>query len=172
MSVNLATPGDLQFDIGSDGEVADLSNAVINGQRVNESATSIEFGRAVAIGTTSAMGPSCKPVGSANDIVAGLAVKAPTMPADYSTNIAHYVQYKNVPILEDGPMFVTPVENWADGDAVYAIVNQAGKLGSASGGGASANRLLVRGARFFGAGTANTKGKVIVRAGSNITLGT
>jgi hypothetical protein len=166
MSVNLGTPGGAEFVRAYKGQVLDTSTAVI-GSRTNESATPIEYGRAAAQGANG----GCVPVDSTHKVLVGLVCSNPIRPADYSTNVSNIKQYDEVPLMQVGSMAVYPVENWADGDALYAVVSQSGELGSASGGGASADRILVPGARMKGAGTANTCGEVTLLGGQTITLG-
>jgi hypothetical protein len=166
MSVNLASPGGAEFVRAYKGQVLDLSRAVI-GSRTNESTTPVEFGRAVAQGASG----GCVPVDGDHKIVCGLSVMNPIQPADYSTNAVNVKKGEEVALLEFGSMAVYPVENWADGDALYALTDQGGELGTASGGGASATRILVPGVRMKGAGTANTCGEVTVTGAQTITLG-
>jgi len=165
MSVNLATPGGAEFVKGYKGQIANLVIPII-GSRTNENATAVENGRAVAMGASG----GCKPVGSSADLIAGISVMNPITPADYLTHAINFKQYEEVPLLEFGFEFVQPVEDWHDGDAVYGIVSQAGELGTARGGGASADRLLVPGASMVGAGVAGTIGVVKVIGGSTIVL--
>ena len=166
MSVNLASPGGAEFERAYEGQILDLANAII-GSRVNESATPIEYGRAIAQGANG----GCKPVDNANNIICGISCANPiTGPADYGTHAVNFKQYQDVPIAEIASVAVKPVENWNDGDALYAIVSQGGKLGTARGGGASSDRLLVPGVRMKGAGLANTIGEARVLGGQGITL--
>lgn len=166
MSVDLSSPGGAEFVRAFKGQVLDLSKAVI-GSRTNESATPLEFGRAIARGASG----GAVPLDGTHTSVCGLSVMNPIQPADYSTNAVNVKKGQEVALLEQGSMAVYPVENWADGDALYGLTAQAGELGTASGGGASATRILIPGASMKGAGTAGTCGEATIVGGQTITLG-
>jgi hypothetical protein len=165
MSVDLGTPGGAEFALGFEGQVSDLSISQI-GSRDNESETPIEFGRAVAVGASG----GCVPLDGSHKQIAGLSVMHVITHADFGTHAVNYKQGESVPTMTLGRMFVKPLEDWKDQDAVYGLTDQGGKLGTAQGGGASATRILVPGAKMIGAGTAGTIGEVEVVGAETVAL--
>lgn len=148
--------GDLR-DLGYAGQLTHEVHMADMDSKTNESATAIDFGIAVARGTTS--DNTCKVIAADADLPIGLSVRLPNRPADASGNVT-YAQRDQVPILKNGWMFAVPFENVGRGAQVLSITAQGGKLGSTTGGAAGAGRVVVPGAVWETTTTAGQVGKV------------
>jgi len=166
LAVDLSTIGGDQFEKGFPGQVADFTDAVIH-SRINEGATAIPFGRAVAKGASD----GCIIMSAQAYSVAGISVKNVIHPRSTGGVVA-YNQYDSVGLLTHGAIYVLAAENARDGDAVIAIVAGGGTLGSSQGGVADeSDRITVPGAYWRGAVTAGSIGKIVLR-GSGATIRT
>lgn len=125
----LSTYGGALRDIGYAGGLVDLSGAFIE-SRIQESATPLEFGAAVARGAT-AMG--CAVPASVAALIIGFAVRNAVYAADEDGNV-NFPQNRMVPVYRGGgsPIFALAAEDAAAGDFV-SVLTTANTLGSASG---------------------------------------
>lgn len=154
---DLTTYGGDLHDLGYAGQITHEVHMADMDSKINESATAIDFGIAVARGTTS--DNTCKVIAADADLPIGLTVRLPNRPADASGNV-NYAQRDSVPILKNGWMFAVPFENVGRGAQVLSITAQGGKLGSTTGGAAGAGRVAVPGAYWETTTTAGQVGKV------------
>jgi hypothetical protein len=125
MKPNLNTYGGDLRELGYAGQVAD-SNDVTSVSKINNGATAIDFGVAVA---RDAGDDLCKAVTADTDTIIGLSMRHAIRPASAAGDVL-YVQNDDVPVMKDGFMFATAFENATRGDYAVAVVAQAGKLGS------------------------------------------
>lgn len=153
----LTTYGGLLRDPGYAGQITHEAHLADIDSKVNEGATAIDFGIAVARGTTS--DNTCKAVSADADKIIGISVRLPNRPADSSGNVT-YARYDSVPVLKAGWIFAVPFENVTRGDAVLSITAQGGKLGGTTGGVAGAGRVAVTGAYWETTTTAGQVGKL------------
>lgn len=165
MSVNLSSYGGLEFDLGYDGQILDSSLASVE-TRINQSATAVEYGRAVVL----AASDGCEMLASGSGVkICGIAVKNVQHARDAAGNGANFPQYDPVDVLKIGPMCATALEAADDGDAVVAVTAQNGRLGSIKGGAANGTtRILVPNTYWKGAQTAGVKGKLQMYGGQAI----
>jgi hypothetical protein len=157
MAVDLNSYGGLEIDIGCDGQILDSSIASVE-TRINQSATAIEYGRAVV----EAANDGCAMLATGTGVkICGISVKNVQHAKDPSGNGTNYPQYDPVDVMKIGPMCITALENADDGDAVIAVVAQNGRLGSVKNGAADGTtRILVPNTYWKGAQTAGSKGKI------------
>lgn len=142
MAVDLSTyGGDLQ-PVGYAGAIPDIANTTIV-SRINESATPIDFGVAVARG---AADDTCKPIGADADKILGISVRIATKVSANGT--VNYERYDAVPVLRHGHIRAIAYENVVRGDAVISVTAQAGKLSGTTAGAAGAGRVAVAGATW------------------------
>lgn len=116
-AVDLSTYGGVLLDLGYDGQIVDINEAII-ATRANENSTAIDFGGAVARG---ASGSTCKPLASVSDLFAGIAVRHPigvSLTAPGVTPSVKYNQYEAVPILELGRIYKAAGANVTQGKGV------------------------------------------------------
>ena len=107
--------------------------------RVNENAGVVDFGCAVAKGSTAAY---CKRITADGDKIAGFAIRQPTVAVyNQTTGEVSYEQYTEVAVGTVGRMLVTAVETVAEGDGVISITAGGGTLGSTTGGAAGAGAV-------------------------------
>lgn len=161
-------------ELGFTGQVADLSIASIE-TRINESATPIDFGVAVARGVGVALGKAgnCKPVADGEQIL-GITVKNPmelVASAD-GLNTINYARYAAVPVMKIGRILALAVEDVREGDAVLAIVAEGGKLASPKGGVAGSGRILVPNAVWETTTVAGKVGRIFITGGETGRLTT
>lgn len=157
---DLTTYGGDLLEVGYAGQV---THAVITSEidsKTNEGATAIDFGIAVARGTTG--DNTCKAVAADGDEIIGISVRLPNRPAS-SAGVVNYAQNDSVAFLHKGYIFAIPFENVARGTAVLSITAQGGKLGSTTGGAAGAGRVAVVGSVWETTTVAGAVGKLRVR---------
>lgn len=154
---DLTTYGGSLRDLGYAGQLTHEFHMADVDSKVNEGATAIDFGIAVARGTTS--DNTCKAIAADGDTPIGISVRLPNRPADASGNVT-YGQRDSVPILKNGWIFAVPFENVTRGAQVLSITAQGGKLGSTTGGAAGAGRVAVAGAYWETTTTAGQVGKL------------
>lgn len=165
MTVDLATLGGRQFDLGLPGQDADqgpqVNDSFVNTATTNgiDSAGMIDFGVAVAKGTTD---NSCKPVDSNSDVCIGISTRWPIVPGTPPTPVVGWRSGRACSVKRIGSLFAIPYENVTRDDAVIAIVAQGGKLGGLTGGAIGTGRLLVTGARWATTTTAGQVGRIEV----------
>lgn len=153
---DLSTYGGRLRDLGYAGQIVD-TNPVTIATLINDQATAIDFGVAVA---RSAANDTCKAPTADGDKIVGISVRHAIRPADASNNV-NYTQKDAVPVLRDGFVYAVAYENAARGDGVISVTAQNGKLGSTTGGAAGAGRVAVPGATWE---TTTTAGQIgIVR---------
>jgi len=145
MTVNLATYGGLRADVGYNGQLADLksNDGVVN--RINESATPIDYGVAVRDGVAV---QSCAVVSTDADRVIGISVRHVTSVGSVQ-GVVNYPQFACVPVLESGRILITPYEAVTKGAPVFARVSD-GRLGVTS---TAVTHVSVPNARWEEAGT-------------------
>lgn len=137
----LDTYGGNLLDLGYEGQLTHEYGLTDIDHKINESATSIDFGRVVARGATDR---SCKPFAADADKILGLSVRSIVM-AYNAAGAVVYKQYDSVPVMKTGYLFVKAAENVTQGDAALAITAQTGLLGGTTGGAAGAGRVAVPG---------------------------
>lgn len=150
-AATLATAGGAQFTAGNAGQIADEDEAQVS-TRVNQNATAIDFGVAVAIDVSS-VDQGCKPWDSDSAKFAGISVRRPIMPASSDGFTVNYPQYETVPLLRDGTIYVQSAEAVRAGDQVLIITAggsgsgnaTAGALGGSKGGVAGTGRIALPG---------------------------
>ena len=152
---DLSTYGGRLRDLGYAGQIVDTNPATIE-SKINEAATAIDFGVAVARG---AADDTCKAPTADGDKLIGISVRHAIRPADSSNNVT-YAQKDAVPVLRDGFVYATAYENATRGDGVISVTAQNGKLGSTTGGAAGAGRVAVPGATWETTTTAGSIGIV------------
>ena len=151
----LTTYGGNLRDLGYAGEVVNMHANVID-SKTNEGTIAIDFGNAVARGTTD---NTIKAPTVDGDKIIGISVRHVTMVADASGNV-NYPRYSSVPHIRDGYTYVTAFENAVRGDGVISVTAQNGKLGSTTGGAAGAGRVAVPNATWETTTTAGNIGIV------------
>jgi len=159
--------------LGFAGQVADLSIASIE-SRINESATAIDFGVAVARGVGAALGKAgnCKPVADGEQVL-GITVKNPLeMVAALADGTINYPRYQAVPVMKIGRVNVIALEDVREGDAVLAIVASGGALASPAGGVAGSGRILVPNAVWETTTSAGQLGRIYIVGGETGRLTT
>ncbi len=141
----LATVGSSEFSVGYPGQLAMLPAGQPQIEtRVNESATALAPGCAVARGVAVAPGTigNCKPIAS-GAVVIGLAVRSL---ADANTTVSagtiEYARYSAVPILKDGYMWAVAAEAITEGDTGIAVVATPTTIGGSTGGAADGTTRL------------------------------
>lgn len=150
---DLTTYGGVLRDAAYSGMVADMSPATMY-SATNELAQAIDYGYAVARGTTA--DGTCKAPAADGDVLIGISVRTPTRPADASGNVV-YNRYDSVPILRQGYIYAIAHETVTRGTGVLSLTAQFGKLGGVSAGAAGAGRVVLPGATWE---TATTAGQV------------
>jgi predicted nucleic acid-binding Zn-ribbon protein len=125
---DLATVNPVLKPLGYEGGRAN-GNAIETQDRVNDQATKINFGRAVA---RSASDKTCKLMTAASDVPLGFAARHAVLDVEDASNEWAYDQYDSVTIVKKGWYFAIPLENVTEGDAVVVVAGQAGKFGSGS----------------------------------------
>jgi hypothetical protein len=160
---SLSSYGGAQRDLGYAGQVAD-QNPVSAQNLANEGATSIDFGTAVARGSTDA---TCKAPAADGDVIIGIAMRHPVRPAVVgpanTLNYVGYAQYDEVPIMRQGDIFVLAFENTTQGDTAISVTAQNGRIGSATGGAAGAGRVALPNATWLTTTPAGQVGIVRIR---------
>jgi hypothetical protein len=150
---DLTTYGGSLRDAAYSGMVADISPATIFSM-VNELAQTVDYGYAVARGTTA--DGTCKAPAVDGDVLIGISVRTPIRPADSSGNVV-YARYDSVPIMRQGYIYAIAAETVTRGTGVLSLTAQFGKLGGVSAGAAGAGRVVLPGATWE---TATTAGQV------------
>jgi hypothetical protein len=169
----LSTVGGDQFTVGKPGQIADLESAQII-TKINGQATAIDFGVAAVWDTGDGDG-TCRVQNSGSDFILGITVAEPLFAAssDGLTTV-NYVQYKSVPILIDGVIFVQAAEATLAQDEVISITGggagntSAGALGSVHSGAVSSTRLLVPGAVWLDTTASGAIGRVRIKTVGNV----
>ena len=152
---DLSSIGGRLVDIGYAGEVVDMNNAVIE-TRINDLATAIDFGTAVA---RSASDNTCKAPTVDGDVPIGISVRHAIRPASSDgNNTVNYAQRDAVPVLRNGYVYAVAFETVVRGTQVLSITAQNGKLASTTGGAAGAGRVAVAGATWETSTTAGNVG--------------
>jgi hypothetical protein len=139
----LDTYGGLLFELGYDGQIATL-NPHVTDSKINESATAIQFGRAVARG---AEDNTAKVPAADSDQIIGIAARQLVGVADQN-GVTAYAQGVAVPVLKLGFVFATAAEATTRGDGVISITAGGGTLGSVTGGAAGTGRVAIPGATW------------------------
>jgi hypothetical protein len=124
--LDLATYGGRLRDLGYAGGIVDQNYARIT-TLVNESATAIDFGVAVARG---AADNTCKPPAADSDEIVGISVAHRIKPSAADGTVA-YAKNDAVPVAEEGRVYCVAGENVTRGDKVVNIT-ATGKLGTAA----------------------------------------
>jgi hypothetical protein len=153
---DLSTYGGKLHDAGVAGQAADFNPSTIE-SKLNNNATSIDFGVAVCRSTTD---DTCKPQLLDADPILGISVRSPTQIADPTTGEIVYKQNQVVPIMRQGYIYAKAFENTVRGDDVIAVTAQTGKLGSETGGAAGVGRIVVPGATWETTTTAGDVGLI------------
>lgn len=156
---DLSTYGGALLEVGYAGQVVDLQYAELD-SRVNEGATAIDFGIAVAYGANEI---GCKAISADADKILGISARWPIRPANQSGDVT-YAQRDALPVMRKGNIFVVALENTAIGDAAISVTAQGGKIGSTTGGAAGAGRVAIPGAVWQTATTAGQVGKVRINS--------
>lgn len=175
----LGTTGGALLSAGIAGQVADLEVAQII-SRINLSATVIDFG----VGVFWAIGDDpeqCRPQHAQTDLFQGLSVRLPTMQSSSDSDTlstVNYAQYKSVPILIDGTVFVLAAETVKPQQQAYGIQgggagnSAAGALGSIEGGATSSTRLALAGTKWLDGPTSGNVGRVRIKYVGDVTTST
>lgn len=152
---DLSSYGGRLRDLGYAGEIVDQNPVTIE-SKTNDLTVAIDFGVAVA---RSAADNTCKAPTADADKILGISIRHAIRPASADgNNTVNYAQRDIVPILKDGYIYATAYENATRGDTVLSVTAQNGKLGSLTGGGAGAGRVLVPGATWETTTTAGSLG--------------
>jgi hypothetical protein len=133
MAVDLSTYGGSQRPLGYAGDLVDENNADVMSM-ANMGSVAVLPGTAVASfgsGASAGKGAACKAPVADGDKLVGIAKRFPIRPAAFQTDVVSFAQYDEVPVIRMGDVYVTPVENVTDGQAVVSIAAQNGALGSA-----------------------------------------
>lgn len=124
---DLSSYGGRLRDLGYAGQIVNTNPSVID-SKINESATAIDFGVAVARG---AADNTCKPPAAVSDKIMGISARHAIRPASADgNNTVTYAQRDAVPILRDGYVYVVAAENASRGDTAVALTASSGTLGS------------------------------------------
>lgn len=111
--------------IGYKGQKSRLSENITD-SAINENATVITFGEAVAKGTTD---KTCKIPTTSSEKLLGLVERDVVTHVADSTGEAGFAQYKDVPIMKLGYMNAMPVENVSKGDQVVVLTSGGNYVG-------------------------------------------
>lgn len=161
----LTTVGSDLLTAGVPGQIASLEDTTIV-TRINGQSAAIDFGVAAVWDTADADG-SCRVQNSSADFVLGITVREPLFAAtaDGLTTVT-YAQYKSVPIMVQGAVFVKFAEAVRAGDEALSITgggagnSAAGALGSRNGGATSSTRLVVPGTMILDTAASGAIGRV------------
>jgi hypothetical protein len=137
---DLSSYGGRLRDLGYAGQIVDTNPATIE-SKINEAATAIDFGVAVARGASD---DTCKAPTADGDKLIGISCRHAIRPADSSNNVT-YGQRDSVPIVRNGYVYATAYENATRGDTAISVTAQNGKIGSTTGGAAGAGRIALDG---------------------------
>ena len=137
----------------------------------NTDATAIDFGVAVARGTTD---QSCQPFDTYAQEIIGISVRSVQVEASVDgNNTVNFPRYSTVPVMRDGEVACKAAENVTAGDDVYAITSDAAALGGSTGGGSNgSSRKAIKGARWDQTVASGGVGRVILSGVGNINLTT
>lgn len=156
---DINTYGGRLFSVGYVGQVATEEPSDID-SFVNTSATAVDFGRMVVRDTNDR---SCKVMAADADLQLGFSARHPESPASTDgVNTVNYIQYKSVPVMRFGVMFVLAAEDVRRGDQVLAITAGGGTVGGSKGGVAGSGRIDVPGAVWEDTTSATTIGRIRV----------
>lgn len=173
MAATLSTFGGNSLEVGTPGQVADLSVGSVIDSKINENATAIDYGCAVARGASD---DTIKPFTSYAFEIVGISVASPLRPSSAAagaTPVVTYAQRDIVPVMKSGFMFVTAAENVTRGDNVIAITSGSGTLGGTTGGVANGTtRKTIKGARWETTTTSGSIGKIFLAGVGAIDLTT
>lgn len=162
MAIDLATVGGVLQSLGLPGAQADSRPQVVD-TCINESATAIDFGVAVARGTGVSSPPgACKPVSADSDEIIGVSCRSTTQVAN-SSGVQNYPQYSGVPVCKSGSRWVTAAEDVREGDEVLVLTGAAAtapNLASSKGGVIGTGRVALKGWRWATTTSANAIGKI------------
>jgi hypothetical protein len=168
----LATIGGVTLVPGFVGQVAETGPTTVRSM-MNESATAIDFGRAVAHGVATVAGvtDNCKPPGADGDVIVGLSVRnpEPLVATTDGTNTITYARYMAVPVMTDGVMFVLAAESGiVEGTAAISITAGGGTIGGVSGAGgvAGTGRVAIPGCIWLDTTALNAIGRVRIKNSS------
>jgi len=169
----LTTVGSDLLTAGMPGQIADLETAQVI-TRQNSQSTAIDFGVA-AVWDTGDADNTCRVQNSSADFILGITVREPLFAAsaDGLTTV-NYAQYKAVPILTDGRIFVQAAEATRAQDEVISITgggagnSSAGALGAIVGGATSSTRLLVPGSVWLTTTVSGGIGVVQIKTVGNV----
>lgn len=156
----LTTYGGTELDLGYEGQLTHELGFTDIDHKINESATIIDFGRAVARGATD---NSCKPMGADADKLIGISVRS-VMTTYTSAGEVNYPRYASVPVLKTGYIFAKAAENVTQGDAVLALTAGGGTLGGTTGGAAGTGRVALTGAVWETTTASGSIGKIRINA--------
>ncbi len=140
---DLSSYGGLLLDVGFAGQVVDMQYAEID-SKVNNTATVIDFGVAVARSTTD---DGVKAITADGDVIIGISVRHPIRPADASGNVS-YARYDAVPVMRKGNIYAIAAANVVRGDGVISVTASNGALSGTTAGAAGAGRVAVPGAKW------------------------
>lgn len=129
---------------------------------VNESATAIEPGAPVALGTTTQAGKYdkyCKPVAADTDNILGPTVRRALVSTDGTT--AAYAQYNTVPVKLAGRVAVLAAEDVRAGDEVIVLTATPGTFASSKGGVAGTGRVAMKGWKWETTTSAGAVGIIV-----------
>ena len=154
----LATAGGREFAAAYAGMIAlQFPHRVLTG--INSSATGIDFGVAVAAtgATTPAVGTDqqVKPWAADADRIAGVSVRNPIIDPLSTAGVITYAQYKNLPVLVEGVIWVQVAEDVREGDEGLIITaggagnSVAGSFASSKGGVAGTGRVAYLNSKFL-----------------------
>jgi hypothetical protein len=164
----LTTYGTIQ-PVGFAGGVSEAGPNTIR-SFMNEAATAIDFGFAVARGTATAAGVTdkCKAISADADVVIGISVREAgilTASTD-GNNTINYARYQAVPVITDGVIFVTAAEaGIVEGTGAISITASAGAIGgvSGTGGAAGTGRVAIPGAIWLDTTASGAIGRVRIK---------
>lgn len=164
MAITLATYGGLTQAVGFPGQLAEAGPHTIR-SFINESATAIDFGRAVCRGTATAAGATdlCKPVGVDGDIIIGISIRDAALLTANSSGEVTYAQRMAVPVMESGVVFVTAAEAVAEGTGALSLTAGVGTIGGVSNGAAGAGRVVIPGAIWLDTTASGAIGRVRIK---------
>lgn len=159
MKPTLSTVGGSLLALGYAGQLTHELGFTDIDHAVNNSATAIDFGYAVARDGVD----GCKPVGADADKIIGISVRH-SAGVYNASGAVNYPQYSSVPVLKHGYIFVEAAENVTVGDAVISVTASAGKLGGTTGGAAGTGRVAVTGATWETTTSAGAIGKIRINS--------
>lgn len=126
---SLASAGGNLLAPGYPGQIADSEEAQVD-SFTNTGSTSLDFGVACVRDTADR---SCKVIAADTDQILGVTVRNPLFPAA-SDGTVKYAQYKEVPVLRDGVIWVLNGDSTTSRRGDQALILTAGGAGNAAAG--------------------------------------